>query len=338
VTLIVPGLSTASTPLGYGCSLLMGRITRRQSAALVKAAFDAGIRHFDTAPSYGLGQAERVLGEAIGSRRDQVTITTKYGIRPPRNQNLVGLARHLLLPIAKRLPGVKAQLSRAARNLTGRARFSPDELRASVDASLAALRTDYIDILLLHEATVDDLSDELLAALEQTAAEGKVRTFGIGSEAQAIAAIYRTDRRFCPILQFEWSVLSPEEPSYAGSFVITHRSLSANFLQLQAWLTGNPQMAAAWSKELDLNVADPLVLSRLMLAAARDVNPRGITLFSSRNAQNIRANAEAFLDNTDLPAGAAFAALVGRSARSILQPDASPSSSPRERRAFAADL
>lgn len=338
MTLIIPGLNTASTPLGYGCSLLMGRITRRQSIALVKTAFDAGIRHFDTAPSYGLGQAERVLGEAIGSQRDQVTITTKYGIRPPRNRSLVGLARHLLLPIAKRLPGVKTQLSRAARGLASRARFSPDELRASVDASLAALRTDFIDILLLHEATVDDLSDELLDALEKTVKEGKIRTFGIGSEARAIGPIYRTDRRFCPILQFEWSVLSPDEPRYAGSFVITHRSLSANFLQLQAWLGGNPQVAAAWSKELDVDVANPLVLSRLMLAAARHANVRGITLFSSRNAQNIRANAQAFLDNADFRAGAAFAALVARSARAILQPDASPSNSPLERRAFAADL
>ena len=338
MTLIVPGLSTASTPLGYGCSLLMGRITRRQSIALVEAAFDAGIRHFDTAPSYGLGQAEQVLGEALAARRDRATITTKYGIPPPRNRNLVALARQLALPIVKRLPGVKARLSRAARNLAGRARFSPDELRLSVDASLAALRTDYIDILLLHEATVDDLSDELLAALDQIVKQGKVRTFGIGSEGRAITPIYRSDRRFCPILQFEWSVLSPEAPSYAGSFIITHRSLSANFLQLRAWLSDNPQVAAAWSRELDLDVSDATVLSRLMLAAARHANPHGITLFSSRNAQNIRANARAFVDNTDFRAGAAFVALVARSAPAILQPDAAPASAPPQRRAFAADL
>ncbi len=331
-------LSTASTHLGYGCSQLMGRITRRESIALLETAFEAGIRHFDTAPSYGLGQSEGILGAAFASRRDQIVITTKYGIRPPRSQSVLGIARQVVLPIVKRLPGVKARLSRAARGLASRARFSPDDLRASIDASLAALRTDYIDILLLHEATVGDLSDELLAALERSVREGKIRSFGVGSEARAIAPIYRTDRRFCPILQFEWSVLGPNKPSYPGSFLITHRSLSDNFPQLRAWLGANPQVASTWSKELGVDVASAPVLSRLMLAAARHANPQGITLFSSRNAQNIRANAQAFLDNSDFQAGAALATLVARAARTISEPHADQPAPPPGRRMSTAEM
>jgi D-threo-aldose 1-dehydrogenase len=318
--LVIPGLSTASTPLGYGCSQLMGRITRRESIALLETAFDSGIRHFDTAPSYSLGQSERVLGETFRSRRDQITIATKYGIRPPRNQNLLGLARRIVLPVIRRVPSVKARLARAAGGLVGRARFSPDELRASIDASLAALRTDYIDVMLLHEAVVSDLNDELFTALERSVTEGKVRSFGIGSEAAAIVPIYRTEPRFCQIMQFEWSVLSRDLPSYAGCFLITHRSLSANFAQLRAWLGANPQVAGNWSDALGLDITAAAVLSRLMLAAARHANPRGITLFSSRNAQNIRTNAEAMLGDSDLQAGAAFAALVARAAPAIVGP------------------
>jgi D-threo-aldose 1-dehydrogenase len=316
--LIVPGLSTPSTSLGYGCAQLMGGITRRESITLLETAFDAGIRHFDTAPLYGYGEAEKVLGDIFRSRRDQITIATKFGIRPPRNQNIFGITRRILLPIVKQLPSVKSRLSRAARGLTGRARFAPDELRRSIDASLAALRTDYIDILLLHEAVVADLSDELFGELERSLREGKIRRFGVGSEVAAAAHIYRAQRRFCPILQFEWSVLSREKPAYPGSFLITHGSLSDNFVRLRGWLAANPQVTRAWSKELSVEVANSAILSRLMLAAARHANPDGITLFSSRNPHNITANAQCMLDDAALRAGAAFAAVVVKDAPASL--------------------
>lgn len=315
--LIVPGLSTASTHLGYGCSQLMGGITRRQSIALVETAFDSGIRHFDTAPVYGYGRAESVLGEALHSRRDQVTIATKFGILPPRNRQLLEIARRLALPVIRRVPSVRSRLSRAGGGLAGRARFSPDELRMSIDSSLVALRTDYIDILLLHEAVVTDLSDDLFEELERGVKAGKIRSFGIGSEAVAMAKIYQAERRFCPIMQFEWSVLGGEKPVYPGNFLITHRSLSGNLTRLSAWLGANPQVARTWSAELGLDVANASVLSRLMLAAARNANPEGITLFSSRNLDNIRANARLMLDNSNLRIGGTFAALVARHAAVI---------------------
>lgn len=314
--LLVPGLSTASTHLGYGCSQLMGGITRRESVALLETAFDSGIRHFDTAPSYGYGQAESVLGEALRSKRHQVTIATKFGLRPPRNRNLLGMARRVMLPLVRRLPSVKSRLSRAAGGLVARTRFSPDELRTSIDASLAALRTDYIDILLLHEATVADLSDELFEELGRAIKAGKIRRFGVGSESGAAAHVYQEDRRFCPIMQFEWSALNLDKPAYAGSFLITHGGLSGNFDRLRAWLRDNPRVAQTWSQELGVDVASASVLSHLMLAAARNANPGGITLFSSRKPHNIRANGQLVSDHSALRAGAEFAALVARDARS----------------------
>lgn len=326
--LTIPGLSTPSTRLGYGCSRLMGGITHRESVALLEAAFDSGIRHFDTAPLYGYGRAEGVLGEAFRSRRDQITIATKFGLRPPRRGSLLGIARQVALPIVRRLPSVRSRLSRAAAGLGGRAHFSPEELRKSLDQSLAALKTDYIDIMLLHEATLPDLSDELFAALEHGVEQGKIRSFGIGSEVAAAAEIYRTEPRFCPILQFEWSVLNHARPAYSGSFLVTHRSLSDSLVRLRAWLGAHPQIAQAWSKELGQDVASLPVLSRLMLAAARSANPDGITLFSSRSVRNIRTNAKLMLESAMLPTGAAFAALVARDAPATSE-DANWGASPR---------
>ena len=73
----------------------MGAMGRRESVAMLEAAFDAGIRHFDVAPMYGFGQAEGCLGEFLGRHRADVTVTTKYGIPPAKNQGLIGLARVL---------------------------------------------------------------------------------------------------------------------------------------------------------------------------------------------------------------------------------------------------
>jgi hypothetical protein len=296
----------------------MGGISRRQSLALLEAAFDVGIRHFDTAPSYGYGQAEEVLGEALRSHRHQVTITTKFGIAPPRGRSLFGLARRIALPIVKQVPNLKSRLSRAAGTLKARTRFAPDELSASIDASLAALKSDYIDVFLLHEAVAADLDDGLFEALERGVERGKIRHFGIGSEVAAAAEVYRRDRRFCPVMQFEWSVLSGEMPAYPGSFVITHGALLRDFAQLKAWLDANPLAGRQWSNALAVDLTNAVVLARLMLAAARNANPEGLTLFSSRKPQNIRSNAQLMQDQSSLRAAAAFAALITRDVPAIL--------------------
>ena len=51
-----------TTRLGFGCSSLMGAMGRKESVAMLEAAFDAGVRHFDVAPMYGFGQAESCVG------------------------------------------------------------------------------------------------------------------------------------------------------------------------------------------------------------------------------------------------------------------------------------
>src|SRR5438105_7640592 len=79
--------------IGYGCSQLMARTGRAESIRLLEAAFDAGITHFDVARSYGYGEAESALGAFLAGRRDQVTVTTKLGLGPPRGSGLLKVAK-----------------------------------------------------------------------------------------------------------------------------------------------------------------------------------------------------------------------------------------------------
>ena len=68
-----PGGVLTLAKLGFGTSQLMGRIGRRQSLRLMEVAFAAGIRHFDTAPLYGLGAAEAMVGKFAANKRADIT-------------------------------------------------------------------------------------------------------------------------------------------------------------------------------------------------------------------------------------------------------------------------
>jgi hypothetical protein len=69
--------------LGFGTSGIMGAaLTTGGRLKLLETAFEEGIRHFDTAPLYGQGEAESLLARFLGSKRDAITITTKFGLRP----------------------------------------------------------------------------------------------------------------------------------------------------------------------------------------------------------------------------------------------------------------
>src|ERR1039457_6717948 len=167
-----------TTRLGYGCSSLMGGMGRKESLAALEAAFDAGIRHFDVAPMYGFGQAESCVGEFLGRHRTEVTVTTKYGIPPAKHQGLIGVARSLARPLVRALPGLKRGLSNVAGRATqagGKASFTAAEAKDSLERSLWELRTDRIDVWLLHEVTAEDLRDEgLLRLLEDSVAAGTI--------------------------------------------------------------------------------------------------------------------------------------------------------------------
>ena len=105
------GHGRTTTRLGFGCSSLMGAMGRRASLAILEAAYDAGIRHFDVAPMYGYGEAESCLGEFLQRHRNQVTVTTKYGIPPGKKSSLIYAARRVAGPIIKTLPNLKHRLA-----------------------------------------------------------------------------------------------------------------------------------------------------------------------------------------------------------------------------------
>jgi D-threo-aldose 1-dehydrogenase len=225
----LPGTGLTTSVLGFGCSRLLGPLTRAESLRLLETAYDVGIRHFDVARAYGSGDAERVVGQFLAGRRNEVTVTTKFGIRP-----LAALAeRRLLIGAARRLmrtsPAVRRFLGRQGARLTRRGGFSVAEAHESLETSLRELRTDYVDVLLMHDCSPEDCTPEVLQFLRAVVAGGKARTFGVGTSVESVCAIVNSTPEFARVVQFEHSVLRPAvdqvDPSRERA-LITHGALA----------------------------------------------------------------------------------------------------------------
>lgn len=297
-TLPLGTTSRTTSQLGFGCSTLMGSIGRRASLAVLETAYDAGIRHFDVAPMYGYGEAESCLGEFLARHRSDTTVTTKYGIAPPKGKSFFRIARSIAGPIIRQFPAAKKRLASAAKvavqasaQPAERKSFTAEKARTSLDSSLVALKTDHIDIWLLHEATADDLNDDaLLRFLEDSVTQGKVGAFGVGSDNLRIDDLLTRRPKYCSVLQYEWSVFDPIIPAH-GPFRIHHRALSARLQSLREMLAAHPQKLRHWSLETHRDLSNAAVLSKLMLKAALVMNPESVILFSSKQEKRIHANA-----------------------------------------------
>lgn len=189
---IVQGKSEArAAGLGFGCSGVMGRVGRRASLAALGAAYDAGIGFYDTARSYGYGESEALLGEFLRGRRERVLVSTKFGILPAAASPMKRALKPLARAVLRVVPGVRNGMRGQLAAMSSGGHFSVAALQRSLEASLRALRTDYVDFLFLHEPAASVVQqDELFAALRELVVVGKVRCFGIaGGPEVADAAI-----------------------------------------------------------------------------------------------------------------------------------------------------
>jgi D-threo-aldose 1-dehydrogenase len=279
--------------LGFGCAGLMARLDRRESVRLLEVAYDSGITHFDCARAYGYGEAEAALGDFLSGRRDSVTVATKLGIVPPRRSRALGAAKEAARVAARRVPALRPLLRRAGQSMGRSGAFEPAAARASLETSLRELRTDAVDLLLLHECRPADLeTDGLLGFLETAVSEGKVLRFGVATDLDSTAAILRERPEFARVVQVRHTPLDPPLERLgapAGVPILTHSPI-APILDPLSEAVAEPERRRRWSRELGVEPSGE-ALGRLLLASALRANPDGMVLFSSTNPERIHANA-----------------------------------------------
>ncbi|MFI8892622.1 aldo/keto reductase [Streptomyces paradoxus] len=160
-------------PLGWG------KVDDEESVRAVRRALDLGVTFFDTADTYGAGHSERVLGRALGKRRADVVVATKWG-------NV---------------------FDEATRTLTG-SDDSPAYLRRALSASLRRLGTDYVDLYQFHLSDADPEQAALLReACEELVREGLIRAYAWSTDDPARAAVF-AEGPHCAAVQHALNVLT----------------------------------------------------------------------------------------------------------------------------------
>ncbi len=132
--------------IGLGCNNFGRALDAAGSARVVNAALDVGVNYFDTASNYGEGRSESFLGAALGSRRQDAVIGTKFGV-----------------PVA---------------GWEGSGGASPAYVRRAIERSLTELGTDYIDLLMINFPDPDTPIADTLEEMNALVDEGKVLEIG----------------------------------------------------------------------------------------------------------------------------------------------------------------
>ena len=145
---VVNGPKNASRII-LGC-MRMPSLDTKAAAAMIESAVDLGVNFFDHATVYGMGEAEQRFGDAFsltGLKREDLILQSKCGLHPD----------------------------------TGEFDWSKKDILSSVDGSLERLKTDYLDVLLLHRPDLIFDPEEVASAFDELHASGKVKHFGVSN-------------------------------------------------------------------------------------------------------------------------------------------------------------
>lgn len=189
---------------GAGIGNLLREVSDEDARGTVDAAWDAGVRGFDTAPHYGLGLSERRLGRALAERpRSDYLVSTKVG--------------RLLVPGRGAGDDLASGGFAVPDDLVRQWDPSPSGVRRSLDESLGRLGLDHVDVAYLHDPDVYSLRDGLTQALPTLAElrdEGVVRAVGVGSNSvEALDAAVSTG--LCDVVMLAGRYTLLEQPAAA---------------------------------------------------------------------------------------------------------------------------
>lgn len=249
----------AVSRVGFGTASLHHLPWGRDRQRLLAEAHALGFTHFDTAPYYGRGLAEHEMGRFVNqSRREAMTITTKFGLYPPHAPVATTLAAWSGTLAGRVIPRLASPvqdwtMARATRSL---------------HRSLRQLRTDYVDFLFLHEppAALPN-ADDLLEWLSRMRDRGAIRAWGLAGGADHVAPFVATGSPLAQVVQTRDSL---------------HRREAA-FLQE----VGRP-LQFTYGYLAHLGAPGSGSPPRNILRDVKARNPSGCVLFSSRKPERLR--------------------------------------------------
>jgi aryl-alcohol dehydrogenase-like predicted oxidoreductase len=189
----------------------LGNVDDDQSIRAIHYALDQGINFFDTAPAYGAGHSERILGRAFVGRRDKAVIATKFG---------------KCIDEADKKFGRYANDDEVIRNI-----------RKECEDSLRRLQTDYIDVYQFHLPEFPpEPATEIVSILESLVSEGKIRFYGWSTNSSECARIF-VEGAHCTAIQHDLNAVEDDPEQLAICDAFDQASIARGILGM-GFLTG----------------------------------------------------------------------------------------------------
>ncbi len=289
-------------PLGFGTGLLHQVGDASTCVRLLREAHEQGVAYFDTARLYAEGESERLLGEAFRGLRSEVILATKVGILPVK-RDLATRAKGKAASALRKFAPLKAVVPDLVQHPEFGV-FDRKRMQESLETSLRLLRTDYVDLLLLHECTLDNVrSDDVQTFLSAVVRDGKARMVGVAPTAPEMLSIASSGVAYGDVAQFDSRIRHFFPPSGAAipALVVTHSCLGEPYKGVVNRLKTDDALRARWSGELGIDARDNSQVAQAFLAQALAQNPEGMVLFSTTRPERLRQNlvAESWLSTPD---------------------------------------
>jgi D-threo-aldose 1-dehydrogenase len=283
--------TTSTKQIGFGTPAVMVLSSKREQFALLEAALSLGITHFDTAPYYGYGAVEPLLGEFLKAHGASATVTTKFGIQPPpslvRGSFVMKAARRL----GRLSPKLRRLMSRGASSMVSHGAFEAREAERSLRDSLRNLGRERIDYYLLHEPTaVDTERPGLQAFLESAVADGRIGRFGTGGEWKRVQDVMARAPSFASILQFDNPPPHDRVPSVQdpNRFIVTFGCVGPAIKLIRQRRAADFDAYSAIMRRCGMDPQDEEALGAALLARAVARNPEGMVLFATHHVSRLQ--------------------------------------------------
>ncbi len=293
--------NTKKKLLGLGCSTFGGSKSKKTALRTLDAAFDLGVNYFDTARSYGYGQAESIIGQFLKGKRNQVTVTSKFGISPPKPFPFMSQVKDAVRFVKNIAPGISNRVINSySVSHVDRPVITPRLAIQSLEKSLRELGTDYLDFYLLHDCPYDVASNEdVCNALEKAKKAGMILGWGATCENPDELSKYFQNENPFNMVQFPYSLGNPHLDSSSHQLIKVIFSIMGQ----RAGLMEPPQ---SFFDQLYVNQRTPGLVSNLQEAwlfiASRELD-NGVVLCSMTQQHHIERNI-AILNEPSIPEGA----------------------------------
>jgi len=291
---------TVRHALGFGCASLYGLPLKRDRRAVLEAAYNLGIRHFDVAPMYGLGLAEAELGEFIGARSD-VVVATKFGIRPTTAGRAAGLVQPPVRRFMQSFPAVKSKTKRSGikrdagaigRLLYSEHDYSVPNARRALTSSLRALRNPRLNYFFLHEPAgwLSGRYSDLIDYLNGEVRRGTIESWGPAGDLSRVDDSLSDLTSRATAVQMPYDLIDghggprtePDRPTIVFGFI------ASTLPRVRAALFGDRQFQQRCSELLDADLGDQRTVIHLLTRNAVTHNKSGTVLLSSTSTDHLK--------------------------------------------------